>query len=109
MQTVFFIRGSGNVRYEIRKMKLAIREKFPDCKLSVKYIPCHNWASSGDKIQIKTDVPFENLMAFLRDNTEHIAIYKKGEMAFACNNSLTTSIFGYNDSEADFIEIDSSV
>lgn len=106
MQTVFFIRGSGNVRYEIRKMKLAIKERFPDCKLNVKYIKCHNYALSGDKIQIKTDIPYEKLTDFLWKNTERIAILKKGDISYACSSPEPPVIFGFDGSEADFIEIE---
>lgn len=94
------------MKYEIKLIKMAIQEEFPDCKLSVKYIVCHNYALSGDRIAIKTDIPYVKLMEFLYKHTEHIIIYRKGDIRYSCESRYSPVIFGYEGSDADFIEIE---
>ncbi len=94
------------MRQEVQAIKENIKKEFPKAKVSVRYIQTKNWVDSSDKIRIKTDIPFNTLLSYLKKHTAGIMIYPKGSVTSKFHD-FGSSIFGI-ESDAEFLEIEST-
>ena len=90
---------------EVKLLKQSITNKFPECSLlSINYTRA-NWVKSSDKIKIKTDIPYHELIEYLRTITSHMCVYRKGSIGAAWGK-FESRILDL-ETDAEFIEIDS--
>lgn len=92
------------MRPETKVIKNNIKKDFPGAKISVKYVPAANYASSSDTIKIKTDINYKTVVSYLKQHTKGVVIYQKGQVG-SKGGDFGSRIFDKT-SDAEFIEIE---
>lgn len=96
------------MRQETKIIKDFLHKKFPDKAFSVSLRRASNYIDYGDKVLIKTEVPFKEMVTALREIVKHMSIYRKGGMGETYLSFCDSEIVGCDSKKCmvDFIEID---
>ena len=93
------------MKAETKYIKEYLQGLFPESKLSLKYIKATNYAFSSDRIQIKTDIPFEKVRKCLLEITKGILIFRKGSVV-SSHAGRNNYIGDFKDNLVEFIEVE---